>query len=160
MQRIQRCSVLFWGQNDFWCHNISVDSLTSPTTWLSTSKGVLRLVPGFCDKRRQHGSTALLGTGFGQEILTVFFCLSLYHVFRFSVCNSYYASLDISTRISTSTAVRELVQNVFSIELCRKHQPGIQRAGVPPCFCHCSLEGSLCLTATVRFLGILPFQLR
>lgn len=58
MTRIQRCSgLVLGGKNDFWCPYIGVNykSLTSPTAWSRTSKEVLRLVSGFCDKWRQRG---------------------------------------------------------------------------------------------------------
>lgn len=59
---------------------------------------------------------------FGQETLAVFFCPSLCCVFRPSVCNSYYASSDISTSsaVSTSRATREPMQNACTMELWEK----------------------------------------
>lgn len=49
-------SLVLGGKNDFWSlHMCGLWDLTSPTTWLSTSKEVPRQVSGLCDKRRQQG---------------------------------------------------------------------------------------------------------
>lgn len=108
-------SVLFLGAKMISGHYICVDYEIWPHQLLGLAPA--RKFQGrFLDYVTREDSKARLHhpvgyPAFGQEVLTVTFCPSLHHVFRLSVCNSYYASLDISTRmaISTSRAMRELM---------------------------------------------------
>lgn len=58
---------------------------------------------------RLHHSAEYLACG--QKTPAVFFCPSRHHVFRLSICNGYYNSLDMSARmaITASRARTELL---------------------------------------------------